>query len=173
MVDGQAPNDGDHWDSVYTAIMKPKAIVEWELPERRNIRALRLQGDNNDVYEVSGSLDGSTWFPIWSAGPVDMPGMQLRLQDRANAEARFIRLTARGGDSYYSVGEIEVFDAAQTMLNTTLKRVYSPRPPPPPPPPFNTAFAVVLGAGALGAFLLFKARERQLAERAQAAPTKK
>ena len=42
------------------------ARVTWTLPRPTTVRAMLVQGDNNDTYVVEGSLDGRRWSPIWT-----------------------------------------------------------------------------------------------------------
>lgn len=153
LSDGVASTDGDVWDNPRAALFEKNGVVEWDLGQQATIAGMRLQADNNDRYELTGSLDGEKWYPIWVAGPVDLPGVQTRTSSPLRAIARYLRLTASGGDSKYSVTELEVFDTFDAMENAPLQRVAPPPPPPPPPaPPFDTGWVVVLGS----AFVLAK-----------------
>ncbi len=144
--DGIASTDGDVWDSPRAAILAANGAIEWDLGQVEPIAALRIQADNNDLYLISGSLDGSTWFPIWSAANVELPGVQTRTSPALQAQARYLRLTASGGDSMYSITELEVFDSQEALQGAKLERIAPPPPPlPPPPPPFDTGFLVVFG----------------------------
>lgn len=150
LSDGVASTDGDTWDNQRAAIFEKGGVAEWDLGQQETIAGMRLQADNNDRYELSGSLDGEKWFPIWLAGPVDLPGVQTRTSSPLRAVARYLRLTASGGDSKYSISELEVFDSADAMENAQLERVAPPPPPPPPPaPPFDSGWVVVLGSAAI------------------------
>lgn len=163
MTDGVAPTDGDNWKTAHTAIIAPDGVVEWDLGELRHVGAARIQADNNDLYIVTGSTDGTTWAPLWRADAVEIPGMQTRTTEALSAEVRYVRLTAEGGDKMYSVGELELFPTPAAMAATTLRRM--PLPPPPkavPPPPIDSGLLVVLGVAGLGAWFLASARRRNL-----------
>lgn len=150
LADGVASTDGDIWDNKRAAIFEKGGVAEWDLGQQETIAGMRLQADNNDRYELFGSLDGEKWFPIWVAGPVDLPGVQTRTSSPLRSIARYLRLTASGGDSKYSLTELEVFDSAEAMEHAKLERVEPPPPPPPPPaPPFDTGWVVVLGSAAI------------------------
>jgi len=167
MADGTAPTDGDRWDTPHTAVLAARGVVEWDLGMPRPIAAARLQADNNDTYLLSGSLDGVTWGPLWVAKAVDSPGMQTRTSDPLSVRARYVRLTAEGGDSMYSVGELELFETVEDLVGAQLKRIPLPPPPKPvPPPPFDSGWLVVLGVAAYAAWLLQDARRRNLAAKA-------
>lgn len=174
MADGIAPTDGDVWDGPNTAVLKAGGIVEWDLGAVTPIAAARIQADNNDRYIVSTSIDGASWNVLWVGKPVELPGVQTRTSEELTGQqARFVRLTAEGGDSMYSIGELELFDSTAALVGAQLKRIEPPKPPPPPePPPCNSGLGVVIGVAAFGAYLLWKARERNLAEAKANEPAK-
>lgn len=173
MADGTAPTDGDFWNTQHTAVLAPKGVVEWDLGLVRSIAAVRIQADNNDSYLLSASVDSVTWAPLWVAKPVEPPGMQTRTSDPLAARARYLRLTAEGGDSMYSVGEIELFETVEDLVGAQLKRIPLPPPPKPvPPPPFDSGFLVVLGVALYAGHLLNEARRRNLSARAAKEPAK-
>jgi hypothetical protein len=151
LQDGVASTDGDVWNSPRAVILSPAGVIEWDLGRTEIVAALRIQADNNDRYLVWGSLDGTRWYPIWVANAVELPGIQTRTSPELSAQARFLRLTAEGGDAMYSISELEVFDSATALAGAQLERIAPPPPPPPPPaPPFDTGFVVVFGvAGAI------------------------
>jgi hypothetical protein len=168
MADGIASEDGDVWDSPQSAILEKSGVVEWDLGTVRPIRALRIQADNNDRYIVSVSNDGARWAVLWVAPPVDLPGVQTRTAPPVSGEARFVRLTAEGGDSMYSVGELELFESQAALAAEKLTRI-KPKPPPPPPPapPFNSSFLVVFGVTALVVFYFWNEKQRSRAAQAK------
>lgn len=164
MADGTAPSDGDLWNTKYTAVLGATGAVEWDLGMLRPIGAARIQADNNDTYILSASVDGERWAPLWTARSVEVPGMQTRTSEPLSVEARYIRLTAVGGDSMYSVGELELFESVQELVGAKLNRIPLPPPPKPvPPPPFDSGLLVAIAAAGYGAYLLNQARKRNLA----------
>ncbi len=151
LSDGVASTDGDVWDSPRAAILGASGAIEWDLGTVEPIAAMRIQADNNDRYLVTGSLDGTSWYPIWVAQIVELPGIQTRTSPDLTAKARYLRLTAEGGDSMYSISELEVFDSAAALTGAQLERIAPPPPPPPAPaPPFDTGWLVVLGVTVAG-----------------------
>jgi LPXTG-motif cell wall-anchored protein len=124
LVDGEVPIEGDHWDSAITARFETAASsVTWDLGAVRSLRGALVQGDNNDVYILSGSTDGKTWNVLWDAPPVDGAGMRMR-QTGLSAGARYIKLTAKDGDQLYSIGEIAVFaELPKGWPNLELNRI--------------------------------------------------
>lgn len=172
--DGVASTDGDVWDNPRSAILAASGVIEWDLERVERIAALRIQADNNDRYIVSGSVDGARWTPIWVAQAVELPGVQTRTSPEFGTEARFLRLTAEGGDSMYSITELEVFDSPAALVGAQLERIAPPPPPPPaPPPPFDSGFLVVFAVtGAIIAYFRWAiARNRRAAMPAPAQQT--
>lgn len=166
MADGVASTDGDVWDSPRAALLAASGVVVWDLGTVEQVAALRIQADNNDRYIVSGSLDGTSWFPIWVAQIVELPGIQTRTSPELSAQTRFLRIAAEGGDSMYSVSELELFDSTAALVGAKLERIAPPPPPPPAPaPPFDSAFLIVFGVtGAVIAYFLWaKAQSRKAA----------
>ncbi|MFZ5444308.1 MAG: hypothetical protein ACOZQL_30200 [Myxococcota bacterium] len=161
LADGVASTDGDVWDNPRAAILKAGGTIEWQLDAVEPIGALRIQADNNDRYLVSGSVDGANWYVIWIAQPVDLPGVQTRTSPELRAQARFLRLTAEGGDSMYSITELEAFDSMAALQAAQLARIAPPPPPPPPPaPPFDTGFLVVLSVTGAAVYYFVWAKRR-------------
>ena len=167
MSDGKAPIDGDNWDSPHTAVLAANGEVIWDLSSLRHIGALRLQADNNDTYTVSASTDGEHFTPAWVAKPVGVPGMQTRTSEPLEISARYLRITAQGGDNLFSIGEFEAFDSP-SGLRSIVERIVPP--PPPPPPPINSGLLVVLAVAGYGAWLLNDARRTNQARAAASAP---
>ena len=108
IADGLAPREGDHWLTGVTARIGGGGHADWDLGAPKPIRCALVQGDNNDSYMLSGSADGASWELLWTAGPAGGAGMRVR-HTTLEASARYLRLTARGGDGMYSVGELAVF----------------------------------------------------------------
>lgn len=115
MTDGLAALEGDEWKSTRTSIVSQNGFAVWDLGEAKPIRAAMLQGDNNDDYLLEGSLDGSAWTVLWRVHTVNDPGLRLRAIRTLDASARYVRLTARGGDGSFSVSELELHSKPETM----------------------------------------------------------
>lgn len=110
--DGRLAVEGVAWnspDGIVLANTHSHLVFDFGAP--RELRALVLQGDNNDQYTIEGSLDGVLYQSVWIA-PVADWGQGLRTRSFAlpkPATARYLRVTPRGGDSYYSVSEVQAF----------------------------------------------------------------
>jgi hypothetical protein len=112
LTDGVVARGGDYWDTNLTAIFQtPASVVEWDLGRVVHVRGAYLQGDNNDDFFLAGSDDGKTYREIWAARSVHGAGMRGRNDRTLDASARYLRLTARGGDSAVSASELAVFDS--------------------------------------------------------------
>jgi hypothetical protein len=123
LADGFAPEEGAFWlTDVTSRLGSPAAQVTWDLGKAESIRCAQLQGDNNDMYFVSGSLDGINFFPIWTAGPADGAGMRYR-HGKIVANARWIRTTASGGDGMYAIGDMALFTTCPTAMPVEPQRI--------------------------------------------------
>jgi hypothetical protein len=120
--DGRAPAEGDNWDTPQTAIIAPDGVLVFDLGVEKHIAAGMLQGDNNDDYLISGSVDGVTYTPLWRVPPDPTPGMRTRTVNTLDANARYLRLTASGGDGLFSVGELMLFSTAAELTPDVVSR---------------------------------------------------
>lgn len=110
LADGVRATSGDTWDTgVTSTFSNPNGVIEFNLGDVKPIRAIYIQGDNNDEYIFSASTDGKEYKEIWIAPPDNSPGMQGRSTNSIDTTARYIRITARGGDRFYSIGEVQLF----------------------------------------------------------------
>ncbi len=115
LTDGTAPDEGAFWLTDRTARISGEGEVVWDLGRVEAVRCAQLQGDNNDFYHLYGSLDGTSFFPMWTATPVDGSGMRVR-SGKIVASTRYVRLTARGGDGLYGVGEMGLYRECPTTF---------------------------------------------------------
>ncbi|MGH8530990.1 MAG: hypothetical protein ACRETN_14285 [Nevskiales bacterium] len=108
ITDGTGTREGAFWLSEHSAhLASPEAYVDYDLGVPLALRCIWLQGDNNDEYLVSGSFDGQQFQPLWTAVAVAGAGLRLR-HATINVTARYLRLSAQGGDGRYSVAEFGV-----------------------------------------------------------------
>ncbi len=129
--DGTAPQEGDAWDGIGTArLMTASSQIIWDLGRETTVRALALQGDNNDTYTVGASLDGKTWTPAWVAPPIDGAGMRLRTTDGLDVKARFLRIADMTGDGAYSIGEFQAWCAKPSTWPPEITRKAGKAPDP-------------------------------------------
>ncbi len=110
LTDDVAAAEGDSWNTNATGILaSSKAFVVFDLGREVTVRALLMQGDNNDTYDFSTSLDGQAFTPLWTAPMHPLPGMRLRLTQGLDAHARYLRVGDAKGDDAFSLGEVQAF----------------------------------------------------------------
>ena len=116
LTDGVRAVDGDAWNTNLTVELPSGAFAEYDLGEPKPIRAIYLQGDNNDEYVVSTSEDGQRFAPLWRAQPTSGPGLQPRSVNNLDATARYVRIDSGKGDASRSVSELQLFSQAPPSL---------------------------------------------------------
>ena len=124
ITDGHGAFEGDEWNSSVAAQFSSQtAYAEYDLGRSVPIAAGYLQGDNNDEYVVSISEDQANFVPLWTAEPRPEPGIRQRWTDKLSARGRWVRLTVRGGDSAYSVAELQLFEHPPSVMPPVLHRI--------------------------------------------------
>jgi hypothetical protein len=108
LTDGIAAAEGDHWLTDRASHLRPHAYVQWDLGSARPVGCVLLQGDNNDIYRLTGSINEESDSWTWSAQPVPAAGMRTR-HDTVTGSIRYVRLEAEGGDGSFSVAEVGIF----------------------------------------------------------------
>ncbi len=112
LTDGVMAGEGDPWQTELTSVLQDaQSHVVYDLGVTTKVTAVDLQGDNNDDYIVEVSADGASFTQLWVADPVSGQGMRRRGTRSVEGLGRFVRLRAQGGDSFYSVSELQVFCA--------------------------------------------------------------
>lgn len=112
LTDGIAADPGDGPLTDLTTVLAPAgAFVTYDLGAVVPVRCALVEADGDDRYTLSLSADGARWEPLWTAGPADEPGMQLRKARDLTGRGRYLRLEAGGGDGRYAVAELAVFEA--------------------------------------------------------------
>lgn len=113
IIDGLAPPAGSGWQTNRAATFaSTRAFVTYDLGAERKIGSVAVLADNNDEYEVLGSLDGKGFKSLWRAPRVAAPGMRWRSKGAMAETARFVRVRAASGDRSLSVAELLVSKAA-------------------------------------------------------------
>jgi hypothetical protein len=117
LTDGKKGREGDGWKSSATTPFKDsRAFVDYDLGSEKNIRAVWLQGDNNDAYEVSISSDGVSFKSLWVGGPQRNGGLRTRFATNLNGRGRYVRLQPQSGDGFFGVTELQVFSAPPAVF---------------------------------------------------------
>jgi hypothetical protein len=114
MTDGVLATEGDFWQTNLTArLSTARSRVTYDLGAVKPVACALVQGDNNDTYRLEGSTDGTEFAPLWVAGPAEGAGMRLR-QGTFTGSARYLRVSASGGDGLYTVSELAVYGTCPT-----------------------------------------------------------
>lgn len=112
LTDGKRAFEGNEWSSETAAIFRgPNAFAMFDLGEVTPIEAAYIQGDNNDRFVLEASMDGAEFTELWMAETASAPGLRGRWVRDLDRRARFIRLTAIGGDAWVSVSELQLFSS--------------------------------------------------------------
>ena len=120
VADGRQAGEGEGWNVAAAAVFaSAQAYVEYDLGAARPVRAGLLQGDNNDEYVVTASVDGQTYRSLWIAPPVAAQGLRARSTDQLSGTARFVRVAGRGGDGSFSVSELQLFSEVPRSLRSS------------------------------------------------------
>lgn len=112
LTDGRVAETGATWDApAALRLAGADASLTWDLGAPRQVAGLALQGDANDRFPVSGSLDGVTFTPLAEIAALpDVEGLQLRTEIFAvPATLRFLRLEPPVGDGLASVAEVALY----------------------------------------------------------------
>ena len=124
LTDGAGAFEGEEWNTSVAALFSSeRAYAEFDLGASVPITAAYLQGDNNDEYDVSVSEDHTSFVPLWTAEPRPEAGLRERWTDRLSGHGRWVRLTVRGGDSAYSVSELQLFSQRPAVMPPLLRRI--------------------------------------------------
>lgn len=113
IVDGVLLADGTQWQTstVWWDERHPGSfdnLIEIDLLGTFRVDHLRIQADNNDNYQLNYRNPSGQWLPWGFATPFGPPGMQLRTGDLPPVLATAFRIDPFGGDSYYSVSELQI-----------------------------------------------------------------
>ena len=158
LTDGRVAHEGDFWlTDITTRFNDEHAYAIFDLGGPQPIRCVFLQGDNNDFYQVDGSVNGDKFFPMYIGAPTDGPGLRLRAA-KIVATARFVRVHAHGGDGSYSLAEVNVLRRCPTPWPPDLARLSGTE-------IVDNLYAWigVVGAIAVAAFLFFRGQRRKSA----------
>lgn len=109
LADGKRYENGGLWDLPEAVLIDNGSSLVFDLGEETPVASAWIQADNNDLYVLEGSRDGKAFSPITTFGPQETMGLQSRWNWGLEAKARYLKLTPKEGDGYYSVSEIGVF----------------------------------------------------------------
>jgi spermidine synthase len=132
VTDAQIGSEGAAWDSALAVTFMGTGSLTYDLGQVVSISAILLQGDANDTYGVSGSLDGgpASFRPI-----AEVPnafarghGLRTRALQLEPARARYLRVTTGVGDGAFSISELAVFCQAPDPFPPKMRMGGSPPP---------------------------------------------
>ncbi len=121
LTDGIFPADYTLWnDPAMVAWTGTSTALVFDLGSLHSLEDLTLTVDNNDFYFLQVSTNGTLWNALATVLAFDGPvtsGMDTFSSDSSASDysafidfqpqlARYVRLSAIGGDSFYSVGEV-------------------------------------------------------------------
>lgn len=126
--DGLLAREGWPSDSPQAARLAGRAAsVSFDLGAARPIRALLVQADPDDVYEVAASVDGWSWQPLWQAPVAGASGLRTRrFELPAPVSARYLRIAGSGGDGRYAVSELRAYCRVPPEFRTGQPPFYAP-----------------------------------------------
>lgn len=110
--DGRVLPDGSAWNAPGTVVRRGKGpFVVFDLGEPTRIRSALLQGDGNDVYALSVSLDGQRFDGVWGAPALTDPpvGLRTRVSGGFDAVGRFVRVDVIEGDGLAGLSEVQAY----------------------------------------------------------------
>lgn len=126
LTDGRRGREGDSWKSLATVPLAGRdTYVVYDLGKPTPIAGAWLQGDNNDTYEVEGSLDGEHFETLWAAPVVHQAGLRTRSTTDLHATARYVRLHPKSGDGFFGVTELELFSSVPAEFPGNVPEVRS------------------------------------------------
>ncbi len=116
-TDGRVAPEGAPWSSPPAVVIGGEGeSITWDLGVPREVRGLLLQGDANDRFPISGSLDGRTFTPLGAIAALsDVGGLRTRTEIFPQAPSvRYLRLDPPEGDGFISVAEVAAYCALPT-----------------------------------------------------------
>jgi hypothetical protein len=133
LTDGKRAAEGTDWNAPSAAVLDNGASsLTWDLGEPTPVAAVYLQADANDVYQVSGSVDGVSYTPFGTAVLLDGGGLRGRLMVRTPMTLRYLRIDKPAGDGLFSISEVAAFCSPPDPQLPSL--AWLPRPPSAPQP---------------------------------------
>lgn len=122
--DGNFPADWTNWTTDSAWWVGEQGAVTFAFDKAYAISGLKLTVDNNDFYRVQLSTNGTQWdnYDIVLAFEGAVLGGQETFVRSVTTTApvyKYARVFALGGDSYYSVGEVQFTGTAAAVPEPT------------------------------------------------------
>jgi hypothetical protein len=114
LTDGVVGQEGAQWDApIVVTLAKGTSTVTFDLGEPRQISALFMQGDANDIYKISGSMDGAegSFRPLGEFPNVVLTGHGLRSRavEITPATVRYLQIGNATGDGFFTISELGAY----------------------------------------------------------------
>jgi spermidine synthase len=135
VTDSEIGSEGSPWDAEVAITFVGPGSVTYDLGQPRTVRAVFLQADANDTYQIYGSLDGKggTYRAIAEVPNAFARGHGLRSRaiEFDPVTVRYIGVAPGVGDGAFSVSEFAAFCQVPKPFPPVLRAVGAPEPPPP------------------------------------------
>jgi hypothetical protein len=124
LVDGYMPDQASTFDGPDCVFWSdPRTSFEIDLGAVYNVDGITMQADNNDNYLIEGSVDGQYFSRLlflgsqigevgWGMETVSTMRGSSHYLPRLRfipSRARYLRVSAHGGDRLYAVSEVKIF----------------------------------------------------------------
>jgi hypothetical protein len=114
LTDGAVGPEGDPWNAPVGVTMQGKtASITYDLGQARDVSAFYMQGDANDTYVISGSLeDAQESYHVLATFPnviASGHGLRARTVEIAPATVRYLRFAPGEGDGFFSITELAAY----------------------------------------------------------------
>ena len=113
VTDSEVGAEGSAWDAPVAVTFMGTGSITYDLGQPEALRAVFLQGDANDTYRVTGSLDGS---PGSFRAIAEVPnafsrghGLRSRAIEFEPQRVRYLRVGSGVGDGAFSIAEFAVY----------------------------------------------------------------
>jgi hypothetical protein len=125
ITNGEITQEGAIWNASQAVVLDSAvASLTYDLGTEMPVAAVHIQADANDVYPVSGSLDGRDWKVLGQLEIAEgVHGLRSRSLNLGGVRARYLRIAEPTGDSSYSISEFQAFCRLPDVFPPALKEV--------------------------------------------------
>lgn len=125
ITNGEVTQEGAIWNAQQAVLLDSAvASVTYDLGGEMPLAAVHIQADANDVYPISGSLDGREWKVLGQLEIADgVHGLRSRSLNLGGVRTRFIRIAEPTGDGSFSISELQAFCKLPEVFPPALKEV--------------------------------------------------
>jgi len=125
VTNGEVTQEGAIWNASQAVVLDSAvASLAYDLGTEMPIAAVHIQADANDVYPISGSLDGRSWKLLGQLEIAEgVHGLRSRSLNLGGVRTRYLRITEPTGDSSFSISEFQAFCRLPDVFPPALKEV--------------------------------------------------